>query len=50
MLAAALGIAAVGPEGAAVDAPQASEVVTPSIQAAFDLLLNPLRLVATLRS
>ena len=48
--AAALGIAVVGPEGAAVDALQASDVVTTSIQNALDLLLNPLRLVATLRS
>ena len=48
--AAALGIAVVGPEGAAVDALQASDVVTTSIQSALDLLLNPLRLVATLRS
>jgi P-type E1-E2 ATPase len=47
--AAALGIAVVGPEGAAVDALQASDVVTTSIQSALDLLLNPLRLVATLR-
>jgi P-type E1-E2 ATPase len=48
--AAALGIAVVGPEGAAIDALQASDVVTTSIQSALDLLLNPLRLVATLRS
>ena len=48
--AAALGIAVVGPEGAAVDVLQASDVVTNSIQSALDLLLNPLRLVATLRS
>jgi len=48
--AAALGIAIVGPEGAAVDALQASDVVTTSIHNALDLLLNPLRLVATLRS
>jgi P-type E1-E2 ATPase len=48
--AAALGIAVIGPEGAAVDALQASDIVTTSIQNALDLLLNPLRLVATLRS
>jgi P-type E1-E2 ATPase len=48
--AAALGIAVIGPEGAATDAITASDVVAPSIQAALDLLLNPLRLVATLRS
>jgi soluble P-type ATPase len=40
----------VGPEGAAVDALQASDVVATSIQSALDLLLNPQRLVATLRS
>jgi len=48
--AAALGIAVVGPEGAAVDALQASDIVMTSIQSALDLLLNPQRLVATLRS
>jgi len=48
--AAALGIVVVGPEGAAVDALQASDVVAPSIQSALDLLLNSQRLVATLRS
>jgi soluble P-type ATPase len=48
--AAALGIVVIGPEGAAVDALQAADVVAPSIQVALDLLLYPLRLVATLRS
>jgi soluble P-type ATPase len=48
--AAALGIAVIGPEGTAMDAMQASDVVTTSIHSALDLLLNPLRLVATLRS
>ncbi len=48
--AAALGIAVIGPEGAATDAIQAADVVTIGIQAALDLLINPLRLVATLRS
>jgi P-type E1-E2 ATPase len=48
--AAALGIAVIGPEGAAADALQAADVVAPNIHAALDLLLNPLRLVATLRS
>jgi soluble P-type ATPase len=48
--AAALGIAVIGPEGAAADALQAADVVTTSIHAALDLLTNPLRLVATLRS
>ena len=49
-MAAALGIGVVGFEGAAVDALQASDIVAPGIQSALDLLLNPLRLVATLRS
>jgi P-type E1-E2 ATPase len=48
--AAALGIAIIGPEGAAADAVQAADIVAPSIQVALDLLLHPLRLVATLRS
>lgn len=48
--AAALGIAIIGPEGAAIDAVQAADIVAPSIQVALDLLLHPLRLVATLRS
>ena len=48
--AAALGIAVIGPEGAAVDALQAADVVASSVQSALDLLLNPLRLIATLRS
>ncbi len=48
--AAALGIAVIGPEGAAVEAVQAADVVTTSIHAALELLINPLRLVATLRS
>ncbi len=48
--AAALGIAIVGPEGAATDAVLAADIVAPSIQVALDLLLHPLRLVATLRS
>lgn len=48
--AAALGIAIIGPEGAATEAIQAADIVAPGIQAALDLLLHPLRLVATLRS
>jgi P-type E1-E2 ATPase len=46
--AAALGIAVHGPEGLAVEALQAADVVT-TIQDALDLLLHPRRLVATLR-
>lgn len=48
--AAALGIAIIGPEGAALDTLHAADVITPDILAALDLLLNPLRLVATLRT
>ncbi len=47
--AAALGIAVIGPEGVAVDALEAADVVAPQILAALDLLLNPRRIVATLR-
>lgn len=50
LAAAALGIAVVGPEGAAAEALAAAHVAAPSIRAALDLLLNPLRLTATLRS
>jgi P-type E1-E2 ATPase len=46
---AALGIVVVGPEGAAGAALRAADVVALSIGDAFDLLLNPLRLTATLR-
>ena len=47
--AAALGVLIVGNEGAAADTLMASDVVAPNIIAALDLLLHPLRLVATLR-
>ena len=47
---AALGIAVVLDEGAAVQALNAAGAVCTSITSALDLLLNPLRLVATLRS
>jgi soluble P-type ATPase len=45
----ALGIAVVGPEGAAGEAVRAADVVTRSIGDALDLLLDPRALVATLR-
>jgi soluble P-type ATPase len=48
--AAGLGIAVIGPECAAAEALAAADIVAPNILAALDLLLNPLRLVATLRS
>jgi P-type E1-E2 ATPase len=46
---AAIGIAVVGPEGASMAALQTADVVTTSILDALDLLLNPRRLIATLR-
>jgi P-type E1-E2 ATPase len=47
---AALGIAVIGPEGCAAYAIQKSDVVVNDINAALDLLLNPKRLLATLRA
>lgn len=47
--AAALGICVLSPEGSASEALQAADIVVPDIVAAFDLLDNPLRIVATLR-
>ncbi len=47
---AALGIAVVQAEGAAAETLQAAHVVCPDILSALDLLIHPLRLVATLRS
>jgi soluble P-type ATPase len=44
-----LGIAVVGPEGLAAAALQAADIVVPEINAGLDLLLNPGRLIATLR-
>lgn len=50
MLAAAgLGIAVIEAEGVAVETLQAARVAAPGIEAALGLLLNPARLVATLR-
>lgn len=46
---AALGIAVNSPEGMAVVTLLSSDIVVPDIHTAFDLLLNPVRLVATLR-
>lgn len=46
---AALGIVILGPEGAALEALLAADVVVGSPLVALDLLLNPRRLVATLR-
>jgi len=46
---AALGIAVIGPEGGSSAAMQCSDLVVTDINAAFDLLLNPKRIVAGLR-
>ena len=50
LAAAALGIAIVQQEGAAVETLMAARVVVPDAGAALGLLLNPMRLVATLRA
>lgn len=47
--AAALGIAILGPEGLAVEALTAADIVVPDILIALELFLHPRRLVATLR-
>jgi len=47
---AALGIAVIQDEGAAVGAILAADVIAPNILSALDLIANPLRLTATLRS
>ncbi|MBE3585059.1 ATPase, P-type (transporting), HAD superfamily, subfamily IC [Desulfofundulus australicus DSM 11792] len=46
---AALGIAVLGPEGASVQALLAADVVVKDICEGLDLLLHPVRLIATLR-
>lgn len=47
---AALGIAVLGPEGAAGGALMAADLAAPGIEPALELLLKPQRLCATLRS
>jgi P-type E1-E2 ATPase len=47
---AALGIAVVGPEGAAAELMGVADVVVTDIRTALDLLLHPFRLTATLRA
>lgn len=47
---AALGIAVIQTEGAAVEAVLAADIITRDIRDALDLLRHPLRLTATLRS
>ena len=46
---AALGICVLSPEGVALEALQAADLVVPDIFAALELLEKPLRIVATLR-
>ena len=46
---AAIGVVVIGPEGASIAALQNADVATCSIVDALDLLLNPRRLIATLR-
>lgn len=46
---AGLAIAVLGEEGLAVETLNAADVVAPHVNSALDLLLNPLRIVATLR-
>jgi P-type E1-E2 ATPase len=46
---AGLGIAVIGPEGAAADLLTAADVVTRDIREALDLVADPMRLKATLR-
>lgn len=47
---AALGIAVIGSEGCSVRALEKADIVTNAINDALDLLLNPKRIVATLRA
>jgi soluble P-type ATPase len=47
---AALGICVSLEEGAAVETINSADVICPSVLSALGLLLNPLRLTATLRS
>ncbi|WP_066639493.1 HAD family hydrolase [Desulfolucanica intricata] len=49
LLRAGLGIVVLGPEGASVKAIQNADVMVKDIGEALDLLLNPKRLIATLR-
>jgi P-type E1-E2 ATPase len=46
---AALGIVIIGPEGSSVEALLKAKIAAPDIQTALGLLLNPKRLIATLR-
>lgn len=46
---AALGICVFSPEGVAVETMMAADLITPDIQTALELLIKPLRIVASLR-
>ena len=46
---AALGICVFSPEGVAVETMMSADLVTPDIQTALELLIKPLRIVASLR-
>ena len=46
---AAIGICVLSPEGTAVEALQAADLLVPDIRTAFELLEKPLRIVASLR-
>jgi soluble P-type ATPase len=48
--ASALGIAIIGPEGASKTTIMGADIICPDIKTALSLLLNPLRIVATLRN
>jgi soluble P-type ATPase len=50
LAAAALGIAVLGDEGAAVEAMTSSDLAVRHVTDAFDLLLEPRRLIASLRA
>ena len=45
-----LGICVIGPEGAAAEAMSACDLVTTDINTTLDLLLKPIRIIATLRN
>ena len=49
LMSAAVGIAVLGEEGLASSAHQAADILARGIMEALDLLLNPIRITATLR-
>jgi soluble P-type ATPase len=48
--ASALGVAIIGPEGASKTTIMGADIIYPDIKTALSLLLNPLRIVATLKN